>query len=79
MDINMTLVGQSFVCHILVAAACTAWYARRSSAHTTGSALLVIFAWLIPFLGVLCLTVFLIASTNLSTSGKQVSPPANIL
>jgi len=79
MDINITLLGQLFVFHILVAAACTAWYARRPSAHTTGGALLVIFAWLIPFLGVLCLTVFLIASTSLRTSGKQVSPPANIL
>ena len=77
MDINLTLVGQLFVFHIVVAAAGTAWYARRPSVHTTGSALLVIFAWLIPFLGVMCLMAFLIASKSLRTSERQVSVPAN--
>ena len=79
MDINITLLGQLFLFHIVVAAACTAWYARRPSIHTTGSALLVIFAWLIPFLGVMCLLVFLIGSASSRASERQVSPPANIL
>ena len=79
MDINITLFGQLFLFHIVVAAACTAWYARRPSVHTTGSALLVIFAWLIPILGVMCLLVFLVGSMNSRTSERQVSPRANIL
>ena len=77
MDINITLLGQLSLFHVVVAAACTAWYARRPSVHTTGSALLVIFAWLIPFLGAMCLLVFLIGSTSLRTAQRQVSPPAN--
>ena len=79
MDINITLLGQLFLVHIVVSAACTAWYARRPSVHTTGSALLVIFAWLIPFLGAMCLLVFLVGSTSSRTSDRQVSPRANIL
>ncbi len=70
MNISATLAGQLFLFHIVVAAACTAWYARRPSAHTTGSALLVIFAWLIPFLGVMCLLVFLISSKGSKTSER---------
>ncbi len=68
-----------FLFHSIAAAACTAWYARRPSVHTAGSALLVIFAWLIPFLGVMCLLVFLISSKGSRTSERQVSPPASPL
>lgn len=73
MDMNMTLLGQLLVVHIVVAAACTAWYARRPSVHTTGSTLLVIFAWLVPLVGVMCLVVFLLGSRNREMSEGELT------
>ena len=71
MDVNPTLLGQSMVLHAVLAAVCTVWYARRRDVHGAGGAVLLVFAWLVPMVGVLCLAIFLVASSsNASTTRK---------
>ena len=60
MDINLTLLGQLMLVHILAASALTFIYARQSS-HSAGESLFTIFAWLVPCLGPLCFAIFLAA------------------
>ena len=58
MHINLTLLGQLMLVHILASSALTFIYARQSS-HSAGESLLAIFAWLVPCFGPLCFAIFL--------------------
>ena len=60
MYINLTLVGQLLVIHILLASVVTFVYGRRFS-PSPGISILTIFAWLFPLLGPACLAIFLVA------------------
>lgn len=60
MDINATLFGQIIFAHLLLAGVLTYIYARRPS-QWAGSSVLVVFAWLMPLVGPLCLAIFLAA------------------
>ena len=73
------LVSTLLLLHIVALVFCTAWYARRPSIQSTGNTLLVIFAWIVPILGLVCLLVFLVALPKHSVSEKQVSPISAIL
>lgn len=64
MEIGLALIGQLFLLHIVAAGVCTAWYARRRSIPALSGTLFVVFAWLIPVVGVLCLVIFLAAASN---------------
>lgn len=70
MEINLTLVGQLMVIHILLASVVTFVYGRRFS-PSAGISVLTIFAWLIPFLGPGCLAIFLIARRNRDRPGAR--------
>jgi hypothetical protein len=60
MDINVTLLGQYMVIHIVVVSALTFLYGRRKDIHSVGSNVLVVFAWIFPILGPICLVAFLV-------------------
>ena len=60
MDIDATLFGQIMFAHLLLAGALTYIYARRPS-QSAASSVLVIFAWLMPLVGPLCLAIYLAA------------------
>ena len=64
MDVSMSLIGQLLLIHIIVCFTCTVWYARRPSLRTTGGSMLLIFAWLMPVIGVLCRAIFLAAASK---------------
>ena len=68
MDINMTLAGQIFCVHILMAGGLTFIYGRRF-APSAGMSILAIFAWLVPLIGSACLAVFLVARHKRERSG----------
>lgn len=59
MDVSLTLFGQIFSVSILATAVCTYWYARTASPHTTAGVVLLVFAWIVPVIGPICLLVFL--------------------
>lgn len=58
-QLSLVLFG-SFV----AAAVATLWYARRPAIRSRGASVLVIFAWLMPVLGPLCLLIFLAAAKS---------------
>ena len=64
MDINLTLVGQTIFASFLAATVASFWYYRRSAAHSTAGALLVVVAWIVPVIGPICLMIFLAALPN---------------
>jgi phosphoglycerol transferase MdoB-like AlkP superfamily enzyme len=47
---------------LLAAAIGTIWYARRPALRSIGASVLVVFAWLAPVLGPVCLLIFLAAA-----------------
>jgi hypothetical protein len=51
---------------LLSAAIGTIWYARRPALRSAGVSLLVVFAWLVPMLGSVCLLIFLSAAKSSS-------------
>lgn len=59
-----------------LAAVGTIWYARRPGRHSIAISLLVIFAWLMPMVGPVCLLIFLAASnsrTQADTKSQHVT------
>ena len=60
MDINLTLVGQLMAIHILLASVVTFVYGRSYSPSAGGS-ILAIFAWLMPLVGPICFSIYLMA------------------
>lgn len=60
MEIDLTLVGQTMVIHILLAGLLTFVYGRYFSSSPGGS-LLAIFAWLVPIIGPVCFAIYLLA------------------
>ena len=59
MDISMTLLGQYMIIHVAVVGALTFLDGRRRNEHSIGASILVIFAWILPILGPICLATFL--------------------
>ncbi len=70
MDINLTLIGQTMVIHILAAGALTFYYSRRFS-PSAGASLLAIFAWLVPLLGPACFAIFLVSKRKSGGGGVE--------
>ena len=52
------------VIHFVVVGALTFLYGRRKSEHSIGASILVIFAWIWPVLGAICLAAFLAGRRN---------------
>ena len=59
MDINMTLLGQYALIHVVVVSALTFLYGRRKNLHSVGTSVLVIIAWVLPVFGPICFAAFL--------------------
>lgn len=68
MNIDMTVAGQMFFVHMLVASGLTFIYGRRF-APSAGMNILTIFAWLVPLIGPACFAVFLAARHKPERSG----------
>lgn len=73
MDINLTLLGQMILASFLAATVASFWYFRRSVAHSTIGALLVVFAWIVPIIGPIGLMIFLAALPNSVANETVVS------
>ena len=60
MNINLTLFGQLMAIHLLLAGVVTFAYGRSNSPSAGGS-ILAIFAWLMPLVGPICFSIYLMA------------------
>ncbi len=66
MDINLSLLGQMISASLALSVIATIWFARREELHTPAFAILVVFAWLVPILGPVCLLTILATRKNSS-------------